>query len=104
MSLFYYLNDDHTYRPCECEEWASQFEKMDRTVAKHIVSGHLISTVWLGNNHAFYGGRPLLFETMVFKGDSSADEYCRRYSTWDEAIDGHKKAVQWVIDGCNEED
>tara|TARA_R110000868_G_C10972576_1_gene770499 strand:- start:30019 stop:30333 length:315 start_codon:yes stop_codon:yes gene_type:complete len=104
MSMFYYLNDDHTVRPCSCAEWAEQFESIERHVAEDRIDGFFISTVWLGNNHNYFGGRPLLFETMVFKGDSGSDEYCDRYATWDEAVEGHKKAVQWVKDGCKNED
>ena len=30
-------------------------------------------------------------------------DYQERYSTYDEALKGHERAVQWVKDGCNEE-
>jgi hypothetical protein len=41
---------------------------------------------------------------MVFKGKGSSEEYCDRYSTWQEAEEGHKVAVEWVKNGCKEED
>jgi hypothetical protein len=25
--------------------------------------------------------------------------YCRRYSTWQEAEEGHRKAIEWVKEG-----
>lgn len=99
MSSFYYLNDDHTVRPCTAEEWSTQFEETRRQGTHHLaldkVGNIEVSTVFLGNNYNFLSGKPLIFETMVFQGDSFK-EYCDRYSTWDEAIEGHKKAIEWV--------
>jgi hypothetical protein len=41
---------------------------------------------------------------MVFdEPKSGTDIYMDRYTTWDEAIEGHKKAIQWVLDGCIDE-
>lgn len=56
---------------------------------------HRVSTVWLGANHNFSGGPPILFETMVF-GPDDADEYMVRYSTEDEARTGHAETVTLV--------
>jgi hypothetical protein len=103
MSLFYYLNTDHTYHPCDVHEWREQFEKMDRHVADDVINDLRVSTVWLGNDHNILGDRPLLLETMVFEGKGYMEIYCDRYSTWDEAVIGHKKAIQWVKDGCKDE-
>ncbi len=100
MSLFYYLNDDHTVKACSCDEWANQFETMDRQLKVDKVKDLNVSTIWLGLNHNYFGGEPLLFETMIFKGHMESMGYCNRYSTWDEALEGHKKAIQWILDGC----
>lgn len=54
---------------------------------------YLVSTVFLGMDHNWYGGEPLLFETMVFSNGDWGDLYCRRYSNYDDAITGHNKAV-----------
>lgn len=51
----------------------------------------VISTVWLGIDHSFGFGKPLIFETMIFGGP--ADQYQDRYSTLAEAEAGHK----WVL-------
>lgn len=98
-SNYYYLNDDHSVKPCSLIEWSQQQNQMFKDNSKHLalnnVGHYSISTVWLGINHNFhFKGRALLFETMVFDKDDSI--YTDRYSTWDEAIEGHKKAVQWV--------
>ena len=101
--MMYYLNEDKTYRQCDVEEWGGQFETMVRHVGDDMIDGHHVSTVWLGLDHNHFGGRPLLFETMVFKARGQ-DIYMRRYTTWEQAVEGHKKAVQWVLNGCKEED
>ena len=85
-------------------EWTKQFEDMSKADNRHVsedyVGSYHISTVWLGLDHNYFGGRPLLFETMVFNEGSLGDIYMDRYTTWDESVEGHKKAVQWVKDGC----
>lgn len=66
-----------------------------RRVAKTDVGDVLVSTVWLGIDHAFGGGGPpVIFETMVFGGP--LDEECDRYSTEAEAIAGHEAMVARV--------
>ena len=109
MSFYYYLNDDKTARPCTSQEYGDQRMSMGLNNTKHVgndmVNGNRVSTVWLGINHAFdesYG--PLLFETMVFADDKTGqDIYMDRYSTWDEAVAGHQKAIEWVNGGCVDE-
>ena len=93
----YYLNEDKTYRPAELMEWAEQFENMNRHVGSDMVDGKRVSTVWLGLDHSFGGDKPMLFETMVFsEHEPHTDIYMERYSTWDEAVEGHQKAIDWV--------
>ena len=103
----YFLNEDHSVRHCEFMEWAEQFKKMSHADTRHVgndmINGHHVSTVWLGLDHNYYGGPPLIFETMVFHGYSCDDIYMDRYTTWEQAVEGHKKAIQWVRDGCKEE-
>jgi len=53
-----------------------------------------VSTVFLGMDHQWGDGPPLLFETMVFGGDF--DEWQYRYATLEEAIAGHYRAVTMV--------
>jgi len=110
MNYYYYLNLDKSVRLCTLEEWGLQLEEMRRNDSKHVsdteVNGKRVSTVWIGINHNFLGnGKPLIFETMIFDNDNNScyEIYCDRYSTWDEALAGHEKAVQWVLDGCNKE-
>jgi len=96
---FYYLNDDNSIRPCTFREWADQLRKMYETNTKHVgnevADGKRISTVWLGLNYNSFEGPPIVFETMVFDEDRSVI-YCKRYSSWNEALKGHKKAVKII--------
>lgn len=50
-----------------------------------------ISTVWLGLDHRYGDGDPVIFETMQFGGDAGGD--ADRYCTLEEARAGH---VAWV--------
>lgn len=102
MSDKYFLNEDKTYRPCSLMEWGTQHETMDKHVAQDEINDCWIATVWLGLDLNHWGGPPLVFETMVFKEES--DIYCDRYTTWTEAEDGHQKAIEWVKNGCKEDE
>ena len=49
-----------------------------------------VSTVFLGIDHSFGLGPPLLWETMIFGG--AHDDYCERYASYAEAVKGHEAA------------
>lgn len=53
-----------------------------------------ISTVWLGMNHQYGDGPPVIFETMVFGG--GLDQDAERWSTEADARAGHEKWVEKV--------
>jgi hypothetical protein len=56
----------------------------------------LVSTVFLGLDHDFYGaGPPLLFETMVFGG--LMNDYQHRCTTYEQAQAMHIATVEEVI-------
>lgn len=56
-----------------------------------------VSTIWLGLDHAFGYGPPLIFETMIFPNGKSEDElYQDRYSTLAQAREGHWRAKRWL--------
>jgi hypothetical protein len=73
-----------------------------RVVAQDRLRGWLVSTVWLGLDHNFFGqGPPLIFETMVFAPEGGLlgnEEYCERYATEEEARAGHYQALFWAVD------
>ena len=76
--------------------WSKLFEDRNyQNVRKDILSnGRLISTVWLGLNHNYGDGPPLIFETMVFLKKTKNELDCQRYSTEKEAIKGHEAMVK----------
>ena len=106
---YYYLLDDNK-KPYKftLREWGEWFQDSRgddrRRVAEDEIDGKRISTVFLGMDHNLYGeGRPLIFETMVF--DENGDEmYTNRYSLWEESLNGHEKAKEWVKNGCKDEE
>ena len=90
-----YILDGKTPKKTDFHAWAQWYETADRHVAK---SGFreagkvYVSTVFLGLDHSFGYGPPLLFETMIFGGEH--DEFQDRCSTWKEAEEMHKRACQ----------
>jgi hypothetical protein len=54
----------------------------------------MVSTVYLGLDHSFMGGPPMIFESMVFGPGASNDWDMRRYSTEEQAIKGHWEMVK----------
>jgi hypothetical protein len=100
----YFLNADKTYREADLIEWAEQLQNMDRHVGNNMIEGHHVSTVWLGLEHGFMGGEPLVFETMIFsEHEPRTHIYLDRYSSWDKAVQGHEEAIEWVRKHCYEE-
>jgi len=92
----YVLNADHSVEPMDdIVEWARRLEVDDRVVAQDRHGETLISTTFIGIAHGHdASGKPLLFETMVFKGPH--DGRCWRYPTYGEAVAGHKRAVKEI--------
>jgi hypothetical protein len=88
---------DRKGKPLKLMEWAKLFENVDYKIVQRdvLLNGTLVSTVWLGIDHSFFGnGPPLIFETMVFlDGKVGMEEDMDRYSTEEEARTGHKAMV-----------
>jgi hypothetical protein len=87
------LHYDRQGRPITFEQWARTLEH-DRRVAFDALPGCEISTVWLGIDHNFGKGPPLIFETMIFGGPDDLDRSQWRYATEEEARAGHVRAVE----------
>ena len=79
-------------------------EKLWR-VGNDNVGDYRVSTVFLALNHQWNPNeKPVLFETMVFPKDSWGELYCKRYSTWQEAFQGHQEVVAALKAGTGPED
>ncbi len=90
----HYILDGH--RPVPCDDfmaWGTFMDKVDgRRVGETSVGDIWVSTVFLGLDHRYGNGPPMLFETMAFIDDESLS--CDRYSTWEQAETGHALVVQ----------
>jgi len=92
--VWYVLKDKKPVKAKSMEEAARALEK-DRRVAYDKLPGDVeVSTVFLVLDLQFGNGPPLLFETLVFGGEHN--EEMRRYSTWEEAEEGHKEMVKMI--------
>lgn len=88
-----YILDGH--RAVLCDDlltWARWLETADRRVARTVVYADVtVSTVFLGLDHQYGNGPPLLFETMIFGGPHDQEQ--DRYATWEDAERGHETMV-----------
>ena len=80
-------------QPITMDEWAERFK--DNRVALEERGDVSVSTVWLGLDHQYGDGPPLIFETMIFGGEHDQDQW--RYSTREGALAGHAAAVALVF-------
>ena|SRR3990167_1521634 len=81
--------------PVPCDDlmtWGNWFETANRRVDSTEHGDIRVSTVFLGLDHSFGEGKPILFETMIFGGEH--DQYQERCSTWEEAEAMHKAACE----------
>jgi hypothetical protein len=93
MSRYY----DRDGTEITADEWTAKRRQTDeyRRVAVTTVDDKMtVSTVWLGLDHNWGGGPPLIFETLVF--DGPMDGEMARYSTEAEAVAGHEAMVKRV--------
>lgn len=94
----YYRLEGQTPVPCaDLQAWCAPEWEANRRVAIDKIGPFIVSTVFLGIDHNHTDeGPPLLFETMIFVNltKSTYGEYQRRCSTWTEAEEMHRKAVQ----------
>lgn len=78
-------------------EWARLLDDKtyQRVAETTLPDGKWVSTVWLGLNHRYSAGPPLIFETIVFRNHDDYGELdCERYSTEAEALAGHEAMVK----------
>lgn len=76
-------------------EWAEWYESAERTVKRETVGPSEVSTVFLGFDHSFGKGPPVLWETMVF-GGPLAEEQDRCAGNREQAEAMHEKMIERV--------
>ncbi len=104
---YYYIldTDGKTAIPVGVLTWGKWFEKANRTVRKDTIGDVDISTVFLGLDHNFMCDGiphpPVLWETMIFGGEY--DQYQERYSSYEDAVEGHERAMAIVLGSSSKE-
>lgn len=75
MTSDYYILDKNGEPVAEPDlmTWATAFEGIDRRVKQEHVGEFFVSTVFLGLDHGWGDGPPILWETMVFQKDKNID-------------------------------
>jgi hypothetical protein len=91
---------DKQGNPIDLWRWGELHEDLDYIVVEKTPLMYNdepveVSTVWLGINHQWGEGPPIIFETMVFGGPDDGDQW--RYSTEKEARDGHAVIVHELV-------
>ena len=92
----YILNDDNEPLETDLISGAQWFaENSDRRrVAYTELPNCQVSTVFLGVDHSFNGGPPVLWETMVF---GLENEFMERYTSHADALAGHAEIVAGIL-------
>lgn len=92
----YLLDENNVPYEVSLEDYAKGITPDIKRVALDYVNDNIkISTVFLGWDHSFLDeSAPILFETMIFGGEHN--DFQRRYSTYNEALQGHNEAVEMV--------
>jgi hypothetical protein len=86
-------------QPITLQQWMRLFDDERHLGDDHVGDVH-VSTVWLGLDHGYGDGPPLIFETMIFGGP--LDQECWLYATEQQARAGHARAVAIVADSARE--
>ena len=93
MSKYYNLDDNGQPVPTNIMEWA--FQEGDWRVGQWFAGDIQVSTVFLGLDHQWGDGPPILWETMVFGGE--LDQEQERYHTREETQAGHRAMIERVL-------
>lgn len=78
----------------DCGKWREENPEKKAVKQEHI-GKIFISTVFLGLDHAWDSDTPVLWETMIFGGEYDMS-YQERYSSYEDALEGHQIAVNLV--------
>ena len=92
---------DRQGNPITAEQWGKLIGEGNRVARGEVTFRGVrveVSTVWLGLNHQFGDGPPQIFETMIF-GKVPFDQDLVRYSTEQQALDGHRRTMDALADG-----
>lgn len=91
VQSMYFRRDGTPYRTIHFQKGM----ELRRVAETHLWWGGWVSTVWLGLNHNWGFGPPLIFESMLFGPNGYGDLDINRYSTETEAKAGHERMVKY---------
>ena len=100
------MHYDREGNPIQLGTWAMHVEDPSyKFLLDENAGRYWVSTVWLGMDHSFGDGPPIIFETMAFVRASDEireitglqDVYQIRYHTEAEAREGHVRVVAMAL-------
>jgi hypothetical protein len=94
MTKYYVLKGRKVYPAESLLDWALNFEQSNRIVKKDSIEGVEVSTVFLGLDHNWGDGPPLIFETITFS--DSMGEVQVRCTTYEQAEEMHENVCKIV--------
>lgn len=103
--MFYILDENKNVKKASHDEYMDWMISLNNAVTYRVdetffeidgdPKGMCVSTVFLGFDHGvFQKDEPIVFETLVFGGQM--DEFMRRCSTWEDALEMHRETVAMV--------
>jgi hypothetical protein len=93
--MHYILDKSGTPRPePDFMTWATWFETANHRVAKTDVGDLCVSTVFLGLDHSWGDGPPILWETMIFDQAGNEKDIDRCSGSREQAEAMHEKMVE----------
>jgi hypothetical protein len=100
MRRWYILNEDNkpimAASVIEAAKWLEKNPEKKAVKQEH-VGDIYVSTVFLALDHSLpwdADKTPVLWETIIFGGEH--DQYQERYTSYEDALEGHKKALELV--------
>lgn len=88
----YTLNGHEAVPTEDTAAWGKMMNGRERIVKQEYVNGIFVSTVFLGLDHQYGDGPPLLFETMCRHPNGNWEEQ-ERCTTWPQALVQHRRMV-----------
>lgn len=97
-----YILDEKNQPVASKASWEWMRENWHRKIVGKTIfpNGTTVSTVFLGLDHGFDKGAPVLWETMVFgapEGSAYQEEWQDRYTSYADAVAGHIEVVKALI-------
>ncbi len=99
---YYVLDEDGNPIAADVQTWARWFNEVEcRKVAFDTIGTLRVSTVFLGLDHQWGDGPPVLWETMVFGLPDDVNEIQLRYTSKADALKGHRQTCDAIRAGAN---